>query len=242
MAIYLILDYETYWNPEGGGNLTRLVELFDEVSRDYRAVLFPPSRDQSPRNRELHEALAGFPDRDRFVPSAYINPNLYDAVEELESSVNRYGFRGMKLMPTIHRYNVDSLVTHPVMEKARDLGIPVTIHSSGDGGYPRLIGKLADAFPDVPIIMDHSGYRYFQREAIEAGKLHENIYYGLSLIVEPTYIDRIAVDVGADRLIFGSNAAGGIPRIGLMVFEYTGLTDEEKKLAKGKNLVRLLGL
>ncbi len=45
-----------------------------------------------------------------------------------------------------------------------------------------------------------------------------------------------------DRLLFGSNATDGIPRIGLMVFEYTRLTEEEKKLATGKNLARLLGL
>jgi predicted TIM-barrel fold metal-dependent hydrolase len=238
----LILDYETYWNPEGGGNLRRLVELFDEVSRDYRAVLFPPSTDQLPRNRELLEALDGFPDRDRFVPCAYINPNLYGAVEALETAVDQYGFGGMKLMPTIHRYNVDSLVAHPVMGKANDLGVPVTIHSSGEGGYPRLIAKLADAFPDVPIIMDHSGYRYFQAEALETGRGHENVYFGLSLVSEPGYIDRIASEVGADRLIFGSNAQGGIPRIGVMVFEYTGLTEEEKRLALGENLARLLKL
>jgi predicted TIM-barrel fold metal-dependent hydrolase len=239
---FVILDYETYWNPEGGGNLGRLVELFDEVSRDYRAVLFPPSRDQRPRNLELRETLDGFLERDRFVPCAYINPNLYDAPEELETAVERNGFRGMKLMPTIHRYNVDSLVTHPVMEKALDLGIPVTIHSSGEGGYPRLIAKLADAFPDVPIIMDHSGYRYFQAEALEAGRGHENVYFGLSLVAEPGYIDRIASEVGPDRLIFGSNAQGGIPRIGVMVFEYTGLTKKEKRMALGENLARLLKL
>jgi len=238
----MILDYETYWNPAGGGNLERLIELFDEASPDYRAVLFPPSRDVHPRNRGLHEALAAFPQRERFVPCAYINPNLYDAVGELETAVERYGFRGIKLMPTIHRYNVDSEVTRPVMEKARDLGIPVTIHSSGDGGYPRLISRLAGEHPEVPIIMDHSGYRYFQGEAIEAGEANENIYFGLSLVAEPPFIDRIAAEVGADRLIFGSNAAGGIPRIGLMVFDYTNLTEEEKALAKGKNLARLLGL
>ena len=130
----MILDYETYWNPSDGGNLERLIELFDEVSPDYSAVLFPPSRDVHPRNRGLHEALAAFPDKGRFIPCAYINPNLYDAVDELETAVESYGFSGMKLMPTIHRYNVDSEVTRPVMEKARDLGIPVTIHSSGDGG------------------------------------------------------------------------------------------------------------
>jgi len=238
----MILDYETYWTPAGGGNLERLIKLFDEASPDYRAVLFPPSRDVHPRNRGLHEALTAFPQRERFIPCAYINPNLYDAVGELETAVERYGFRGIKLMPTIHRYNVDSEVTRPVMEKARDLGIPVTIHSSGDGGYPRLISRLAGEHPEVPIIMDHSGYRYFQGEAIEAGKANENIYFGLSLVAEPPFIDRIASEVGADRLIFGSNAAGGIPRIGLMVFDYTNLTEEEKALAKGKNLARLLGL
>jgi len=238
----MILDYETYWSPEGGGNLRRLVELFDEVNRDYRAVLFPPSRDQHPRNGELHEALDGFPDRDRFVPCAYINPNLYDAPEQLETAVEGFGFRGMKLMPTIHRYNVDSLVTHPVMGKALDLGVPVTIHSSGEGGYPRLIAKLAGAFPDVPIVMDHSGYRYFRAEALEAGKDHENVYFGLSLVAEPGYIDLIASEVGADRLIFGSNAQGGIPRIGVLVFEYTNLSEEEKRLALGDNLARLLNL
>ena len=90
--------------------------------------------------------------------------------------------------------------------------------------------------------MDHSGYRYFQREALEAGSNHKNIYFGLSLVAEPGYIDRIASMVGADRLIFGSNATGGIPRIGIMVFEYTKLTAEEKELAKGKNLARLLNI
>jgi len=97
---FVILDYETYWNPEGGGNLRRLVELFDEVSRDYRAVLFPPSRDQHPRNRELSEALDSFPDRDRFVPCAYINPNLYDAPGALPPTSSRGRSDGRTAMPS----------------------------------------------------------------------------------------------------------------------------------------------
>ena len=238
----MIVDYETYWNPANGGNLGRLVELFDEVSEDYRAVVFPPSRDTVPNNGGLHEALEAFPGRDRFIPCAYINPNLYDAPERFEESVEAYGFRGMKLMPTIHRYNVDSAVTRPVMEKARDLGVPVTIHSSGEGGYPRLISRLAGEHPDVPIIMDHSGYRYFQAEALEAGKANENVYFGLSLVAEPGYIDRIASEVGADRLIYGSNAQGGIPKIGVMVFDYTLLSEREKRMALGENLAGLLKL
>jgi predicted TIM-barrel fold metal-dependent hydrolase len=236
----LILDYETYWNPESGGNLAKLIRLFDEVSLDYKAVLFPPSQDQHPKNIELFNALSLFEEKDRFIPCAYINPNIYDSADDLEILVNTYGFRGVKLMPTIHRYNVDSIVTSPIMKKAIDLGLPVTIHSSGEGGYPRLIGKLAKSFPDVPIIMDHSGYRYFQDEAIEAGENNENIYFGLSLVVEPSFIDRIAIQIGADKLIYGSNAHVGIPKIALMVFEYTKLSRKEKRQALGENLGKLL--
>jgi predicted TIM-barrel fold metal-dependent hydrolase len=239
----MILDYETYWNGEKAsfGNLGQLVNLFEEVDEEYKAVIFPPSANIHPLNKELFEIIRDFPDNDKFIPCAYINPNLHNSVEELQFAVENYGFKGMKLMPTIHRYNVDSIVTYPVMEKAEELEIPVTIHSSSEGGFPSLISKLAGEFPKVPIIMDHSGYRYYRSEAIEAGKSNDNIYFGLSLVAEPAFINRIAKEVGTDRLIYGSNAAGGIPRIGLMVFEYTELTEKEKKRALGENLRKILG-
>jgi predicted TIM-barrel fold metal-dependent hydrolase len=235
---YKILDYETYWRLGAGkfGNLNTLIRLFDEVSKEYRAVIFPPSSHIHPKNKELFEALKDYPQKDRFIPCAYINPNLYDAVEELERAVKGYGFRGMKLMPTIHRYLVDSSVTHPVMEKCRELDIPVTIHSSGQGGYPNLISKLAEVFPDVTIIMDHSGYRYFSREALEAGRKNENIYFGMSCVIEPSYVNRVAEEIGVEKVIFGSNAQGGIPKIGVMVYQYTRLSEEDKALALGSNL------
>jgi predicted TIM-barrel fold metal-dependent hydrolase len=238
---YKILDYETYWRPGSGqfGNLDALIRLFDEVSDDYRAVIFPPSADIHPKNKELFAALKDYPQKDRFIPCAYINPNLYDAVDELACAVQEYGFRGVKLMPTAHRYLIDSQVTHPVMEKCRELDLPVTIHSSSEGGYPHLISKLAAAFSEVPIIMDHSGYRYFQREALEAGRQNENLYFGLSCVIEPSYIDRVAKEIGVEQVIFGSNAQGGIPKIGVLVFHYTRLSEADKALALGKNLARL---
>jgi predicted TIM-barrel fold metal-dependent hydrolase len=238
---YTIVDYETYWRPEGRmGNVDVLVQLFNEVSETYRAVLFPPSGDIHPKNKELSQALTQHPSKDRFIPCAYINPTVYTAVDELEIAVQTYGFRGVKLMPTIHRYFIDSPLVDPVMTKCHELKIPVTIHSSGEGGYPNLISKLAKRFPDVPIIMDHSGYRYFQRQALQAGKENDNLYFGTSCVIEPTYIDRIAREIGVDKIIYGSNAQGGIPKIGLMVFEYTHLSEAEKTLALGQNLTKLL--
>jgi len=41
-----------------------------------------------------------------------------------------------------------------MMRKAQALGIPVTIHSAGSPAHPLEIGVLAEAFPEVPVIMD----------------------------------------------------------------------------------------
>ena len=81
----MILDYETYWNGEKAsfGNLRQLVNLFEEVDEEYKAVIFPPSANIHPLNKELFEILRDFPDNDRFIPCAYINPNLHNSVEEL---------------------------------------------------------------------------------------------------------------------------------------------------------------
>jgi predicted TIM-barrel fold metal-dependent hydrolase len=71
---------------------------------------------------------------------------------------------------------------------------------------------------------------------------HENLYFGLSLVVEPGFIETIAERIGPDKLIYGSNATGGIPNIGVKVFDYTGLSESEKEMAIGKNLMNLLKL
>lgn len=126
---YSIVDYETYWRSEGKlGNLDVLLQLFNDVNDTYRAVVFPPSGNIHPKNKELAVALSEYHSKDRFIPCAYINPTLYSAVDELETAINTYGFHGMKLMPTIHRYNIDSHLVDPVMSKSNELKIPVTIH------------------------------------------------------------------------------------------------------------------
>jgi len=88
--------------------------------------------------------------------------------------------------------------------------------------------------------MDHAGYRYFRVEAVEAGKKYKNLYFGMSLVIEPDYIDEVAEKIGPERIIHGSNAESGIPKIGLRVYEYTKLSKEEKEMVLSKNLARLL--
>ena len=61
---YSIVDYETYWRSEGRlGNLDVFIQLFNEVSETYRAVLFPPSADVHPKNKELADLTKEYNER-----------------------------------------------------------------------------------------------------------------------------------------------------------------------------------
>ena len=115
-----------------------------------------------------------------------------------------------------HRYRIDSPCVDPVMDLAKSLDIPATIHSGSplSGCSPEYIGNLAKRHPDVTIIMDHMGYREWTGLAVQAAVENPNIYLGTTLIAaaEPVTIKNIARggQVGAERIVFGSNSPAGV--------------------------------
>ena len=157
----MIIDCELYLLefPVAGRVYTipDLEEMLDEAGIDM-AVLMPPITLQ-PDNHWMVEQINGNP---RFIPCAMHNPHFgAKAVSDLEIEVRDWGIRGLKLNPTKHGFHAASKLVHPLMEKCSELGIPVSIHSEGGYSHPLIISALAQAFPEVQIIMDHMGYRYW---------------------------------------------------------------------------------
>ena len=132
-----------------------MLELQDAAGIEL-AVVMPPLQDP-PDDGWLAERIKGQP---RLLGCALINPLMgVEAVANLERSINDFGFRGMKLMPAFYHYHIESEVVDPVMSKAAELRVPVTIHSGSSFCLPAQIGLLAGRHPDVTVIMDHMGYR-----------------------------------------------------------------------------------
>ena len=244
----MIIDCELYYHgaEAPGGSEGLSVEQLDALCRDAgvdRAVLMP-SPTFRPRNRLVADALRAAPTaRERFVGCALVNPHFgEDAVAELETAVREWGFRCAKLMPTLHAVNLVGRLAHPVMSKARDLGVPVTIHSADSPAHPLEIGVLAEAFPDVPVIMDHMGYRNHTGAAIAAARRAPNVYLMTTAVMEP-HVVRDAVQVlGADRVLFGSNGPSVPPAIQLLVIRQAGLGPADERKVLGENAARLLRL
>jgi predicted TIM-barrel fold metal-dependent hydrolase len=151
-------------------------------------------------------------------------------------------------MAASHRYRIDAPCVDPVMELARSLGVPATIHSGSplSGCSPEYIGALARRHPEVTIIMDHMGYREWTGLAVQAAVQNPNIYLGTTLIAaaEPISIKNIVRggQIGADRIVFGSNSPSGVAQHGVNGIRNVGFTEAEAAQILGANLKRIYGL
>ncbi len=197
-----------------------------------------------PKNRQLADELTVFQAaRALFFGCAWINPHLGDeAVHELEICVKEWGFRALKLMPTHHAFRSASTVAHSLMRKAEELNIPITIHSGTFFAHPLEIGVLAEAFPRVPVIMDHMGYRYHVAEAIAAAKRAPNLYLATTAVMEPHWIRQAVKELGAERVMFGSNAPYVFPSTQLLVLHQAELSEADEKKVLGENAARVFHL
>ena len=231
------MDFEIYL--PAGGSAADILALEDRAGIDV-AVLMPKIQELCD-NEGVAKVVEG---QDRLIGCACCNPNYGQrAVDELHRAVTEWGLKGLKLMGMRQRYFVGSAVVDPLMVKARDLGIPVTIHSGILPCLPSEIGKVATRFPDVTIIMDHMGYPGHTREAIDVALACSNVYLGTTRIAfEPEFVRAAVNEVGAERVVFGSNGPSIWPDLAAESIHRLDLGDQEEALIFGETLARIYGL
>ncbi len=190
-----------------------------------------------------HDAIAALSKdmRGRIFGMANPNPHLPrdDYRQELERCVNELGFVGVKLHPFAHAVNPDQSIGRKVFEAASDLGVPVMIHT-GAGipwALPSASIPIAKDFPELSIVLAHSGSSIFASESALAARLCHNIYLETSWL--PGFVIRgLCRNLGADRIMFGSDHADNVATE-LTKFSSIGLTNEELEWCLGKTAARV---
>ncbi len=161
------------------------------------------------------------------------------ALAELEHWVVERGFSGLSLRPfMIGRPATDSAY-FPFYAKCVELGIPLSIHTSGnwtrtrpsDLGHPRHIDEVACHFPDLTILMSHAGYPWVLEACLVAWK-HPKVYLELGAH-RPKYFTapgagweplmRFGQTTIADKIVYGTGAF-------LINRPYSQLCDEMRSL------------
>ena len=233
------------FGPEG------LTALADEAEVDQFVVM--PETTARPDNAGLAGRIQGNP---RMIGCASVNPALGgEAVRDFEAAVKSFGFRGLRLSPFSHGYPIDGEVVRPLMEKAGDLGVPVTTESCSEGCWPSQVARAAERFPGVTIIAD-VGFRPLappvslglaappEGRIADVARERPNVYLGLTALgaAETYLIKRLLGAVGTDKFIFGSNAPSGIPLFAIGGFQRAGLGERAEAMIFGETLSRIYKL
>ncbi len=193
------------------------------------------------RNEMIAEQVRRHPDRFigfcGYVETAraeWVEDGEFDldaAVDEVDFWLSQ-GFTGigevLGMLPSKRRdLSIDAnlRLLYPIMEVARRHKAPVLFHT-GCIAYqntcrlravdPVLLDDVALDFPDVPIIIGHSGvqmgwYRSQPEHALMVAARHPNVYLELSQC-QQEQIERALFDpnIGADKLLFGSDWGASI--------------------------------
>ena len=182
---------------------------------------------------------------DRLVAFTAVDIKGSNAVEQFERAVVEHGARGLKIHPTFQAVPADDEVwVYPLVEKARQLKVPVMFHS-GEGPYalPWQIGLVAMDFPDVTVIMAHMGLASiaYTDGAINMAKKAPNLFLETSGVVYDTPIAKAVQVLGAERVIYGSDCPINNPAHEIMKIQVARISEEDKRKILGENICRILG-
>jgi hypothetical protein len=219
---------------------------------DYACILAEdsPATTGVTSNEDVARICAGRP---QFIPFATLNPYTTNRPSrELRRLVETYGFRGVKLYPTYQFFYPNDREIYPIYAVAEELGLPVMFHTGSSVfrgsrikyGDPLYLDDVAVDFPDLPLIMAHSGRGFWYDRAFFLARLHANIYMEVSGLPPKRLLEHFPeLERISDKVVFGSDWPGVLNVPGnIQAVRELPLAEEAKEKILGGNAARLLGL
>ncbi len=178
----------------------------------------------------------------RIIGFGQVNPRAPGAVDEI-LRCGELGLRGLKLHPTLHGYHfADHGLLDPIFTAAREAGILILVNALDDPWCaPLSFEEISRGFPEVPLLIAHSGTVWNVTEAMLVSERNPHIYLETSstqlLEVKMAY-DR----VGPEKMIMGTDWPGSVFALERAKIARAIADERDRALVEGGNLARLLGL
>jgi predicted TIM-barrel fold metal-dependent hydrolase len=226
-----------------------LVEVMDRCGVRAIAIsgMLSIGPDYRAGNQAVAEAADAFPGR--FIGYVTLNPNYPgdEAEREIEFWLTRHPWmRGIKLHPAYHEYPINGPAYRLAFEAAKRHRVPVLSHTWGVGEEnwlcgPAMFADLAEAYPEVNIILGHAGGRLpGYRAAAALAQSHPNVYLETCGSFQALGLVEFLVEAaGSERVLFGSDACflAQTAELGRVVFCRLSTADKRNILVR--NAARL---
>jgi len=246
----LVIDAHTHMGPYFNFHIpdndaSNMVEVMDRLG--INMVCTSPHVGITPDfkmgNDMAAQAMQDFPGR--FFGYITLNGSYPDEIQEEIERCYDMGMRGFKIHPSLHGYPANGENLRPMWEYANDKGLPILSHTwAGDRTCsPGVLGKLAEEYPNVPVLLGHSGGPPAGNdEAVAVCKKRENVFLETCCSSAPYgTIERFVREAGADKVLYGSDMpfVNANAQIGKIL--YAKISDEDKRKILGLNMARILG-
>ncbi len=187
-----------------------------------------------------------------FIPFCTINPFLMSRpLKEFEEYL-RKGAQGLKLYPSYNHFYPNESRIYPLYALAQEERIPVLVHTGSSVfrgskvkyADPVWLDDVASDFPELSLVMAHSGRGLWYGKAAFLSRLHQNLYLEVSGLPPKNLLKYFPeMEKNIDKFIYGSDWPG-VRTIACNVetIQKLRLSEESKRKLLHDNAARILRL
>ena len=151
---------------------------------------------------------------DTYLPFCTVNPSL---VTHIDQEVQRYikmGARGVKLYPSYNHFYPTDRRLYPLYSLAQEERLPVLVHTGSSVfkgskikyADPIHLDDVASDFPDLVLLMAHSGRGIWYDRAFFLSRLHPNLYLEISGLPPKNLLNYFPdMENNIDKFVYGSD-------------------------------------
>jgi len=182
-----------------------------------KAVILPetnPDVTGTVPNEYVLEFCSG---RDIFIPFCTVNPSLVSSPKkEIEKRLHQ-GAKGIKLYPSYSHFYPNDSCFYPVYDLAQDKGIPVLVHTGSSVfkgakikySDPIHLDDVAADFPELVILMAHSGRGLWYDKAFFLSRMHRHVYMEISGLPPNNLLKYFPeLERNSEKIVYGSDWPG----------------------------------
>jgi predicted TIM-barrel fold metal-dependent hydrolase len=161
---------------------------------------------------------------------------------EVRRVMTEIGLSGLVFHTTFEGFGVDSSVFDSILRALGEGPALVLMHSTPDGrGNPTAIAAVAHGFPQIQFLLGHPVFTEEQRkQCVEAVRVHANINLDLAYQADPATTEFFVREVGAGRVLYGSDAPYFEPARVIASIEAAKITEPEREQIFSGNAERLI--
>jgi hypothetical protein len=155
--------------------------------------------------------------QEALLPFCTTNPSLTTQSKQDISKYIKMGAKGIKLYPPYNHFYPNEKRLYPVYELAQNHRIPVLIHTGSSVfkgsklkfADPIHLDDVASDFPDLVLLMAHSGRGLWYDQAFFLSRLHSNLYMEISGLPPKNLLKYFPdLEKNIDKVVYGSDWPG----------------------------------